>query len=1090
MLPQISSISKALAAGLAAMLIAIPAVFSVIGASTGGGDGVLDSRLPSAKAASVGGDLTEKRTIARDEALASFEFTQTDLPQWNGSYANTSCYANNTFTVKTPEDFAYAVTNASAGMTISLQEDIDMGGRSGRNFLNDRAWNGITLAGNGHTVFNLNIEHDMKDLGLCTTMSNCVVESITFESTRIIGSCTHLGIFPLLTGLGSNINEFHATQGIFYNTNLDETALAGIVAPFGMIDTYDRDTIVQNSGSSHCTSIGNWHIGGFISGYDGSVISDCYSDNNLVISYGGHGGAFAACANEYSQFYRCWSNSTIYGNSSVGGFTSGCDGNGVLYQDCWSSGIVEGEKQIGGFCGLMLYYTTATHDWVANNCYTTAMVGMNYNGENLGGFAGCTSEEYSSSGSHRTVRLTNCYAAGEVGSIDTDPATSTNNGGFIGRIDPAKPFVASNCFYDMQTTAMKAKAVGTAAELPLTRDETGISTGIYNGIKGVTTRKLAGEFAVFPNGYTYTSGLYPQLASMTSHTDIAFRAASAASATTVFCDEWPGSDHTGFDTVRDTMRNYCFSSVEEFGSNTQFSAAHVRSDTVADIKWETDGNVSPINETMPVIQLAEHPYFTTALSPGIEWVEATLRYEEDGTTAIGNRKLRLIPTSAIEAGRDGRIDIPSQSEGTETPAYNHATGFDVTYLDATTLKRYMDSDTAHTEALLTFDQVVEQEYDSGTITGRLPLPFNSIVGDLAITTIVTDMQGIQADIDNLYAKLNGQALFESSDCGMYRITYKAQLPDGRYLQATKKLVVTGAWAVIYNYNYNGLLEGDRIFPDSIFYTQSNLTSFDGFVLGSYGEPPIRDGYAFSYWSMDQAGTSPASQEWFDAYEERFGALDENIELWAQWKSSAPGSVTLTIDPAQGSYVGNEPGSVIQISGHPGEKVVIGDVLPPALYAFKEWRPAEEATRGVLTFDERSAKWVFEFDEANAMITAEYVRTSYTVTWIDEVTGYVIRESVVPEGNDAVPPAAPHHSGYVFAGYDSDAWHNVSADMTVRVLYTWDIIEVPETGGSGHWGVMAGIAATCIASCAAVCAFIVRREELTRSGTGAGKKKNS
>lgn len=208
---------------------------------------------------------------------------------------------------------------------------------------------------------------------------------------------------------------------------------------------------------------------------------------------------------------------------------------------------------------------------------------------------------------------------------------------------------------------------------------------------------------------------------------------------------------------------------------------------------------------------------------------------------------------------------------------------------------------------------------ASTIIGRLSLPFNSNADALAITAIVTDMQGEQANLDNLYAKLNGDAFFEASDCGMYRITYKAQLPDGRYLQATKKLVVTGAWAVIYNYNYDGLIEGDRIFPDSIFHAQSNLTSFYGFTLDSYGDPPIRDGYVFSYWSMNQAGTSPATQEWFDAYETRFGALDENIELWAQWQSSAPGSVTLTIDPARGSYDGGGPGTVIQISGHPGER---------------------------------------------------------------------------------------------------------------------------------------------------------------------------
>ena len=66
---------------------------------------------------------------------------------------------------------------------------------------------------------------------------------------------------------------------------------------------------------------------------------------------------------------------------------------------------------------------------------------------------------------------------------------------------------------------------------------------------------------------------------------------------------------------------------------------------------------------------------------------------------------------------------------------------------------------------------------------------------------------------------------------------------------------------------------------------------------------------------------------------------------------------------------------------------------------------------------------------------------------------------------------------MFAGYDSDVWQKVTADGTVRILYDWDTIEVPETGGNGLYGVIIVVVVlSCMSACAAV-AFALRRVRL-------------
>ena len=62
--------------------------------------------------------------------------------------------------------------------------------------------------------------------------------------------------------------------------------------------------------------------------------------------------------------------------------------------------------------------------------------------------------------------------------------------------------------------------------------------------------------------------------------------------------------------------------------------------------------------------------------------------------------------------------------------------------------------------------------------------------------------------------------------------------------------------------------------------------------------------------------------------------------------------------------------------------------------------------------------------------------TYTVTFVDSLTGGQYYKQVVSEGADANPPEVPHHPGYHFEGY-SDSYTNVTSDRTIYVQYGWD-----------------------------------------------------
>lgn len=67
------------------------------------------------------------------------------------------------------------------------------------------------------------------------------------------------------------------------------------------------------------------------------------------------------------------------------------------------------------------------------------------------------------------------------------------------------------------------------------------------------------------------------------------------------------------------------------------------------------------------------------------------------------------------------------------------------------------------------------------------------------------------------------------------------------------------------------------------------------------------------------------------------------------------------------------------------------------------------------------------------ITAEYAVNTYTVTFVDGVTGAVLGQQLVPYGEAAEAPAYAAHEGYHFTGW-STAFDRISADTTVTAQY--------------------------------------------------------
>lgn len=75
--------------------------------------------------------------------------------------------------------------------------------------------------------------------------------------------------------------------------------------------------------------------------------------------------------------------------------------------------------------------------------------------------------------------------------------------------------------------------------------------------------------------------------------------------------------------------------------------------------------------------------------------------------------------------------------------------------------------------------------------------------------------------------------------------------------------------------------------------------------------------------------------------------------------------------------------------------------------------------------------------------------TYTVTFVDSLTGVEYWHQTVSEGANANPPEVPHHDGYHFDRYDGD-YTNVTSDRRISALYGMDAWDWHDTSDEMWW----------------------------------------
>ncbi|MEG0377898.1 MAG: InlB B-repeat-containing protein, partial [Eubacterium sp.] len=551
---------------------------------------------------------------------------------------------------------------------------------------------------------------------------------------------------------------------------------------------------------------------------------------------------------------------------------------------------------------------------IFKNCYSASMVGMIGGGTTMGGFAGYAAA--------RTV-FENCYATGEVGSLDTDTQKFTSVGGFSGTIMGTY----TNCIYDKQTTAMKNIGGGTAAGV------TGKSTKAITGhvAEGDVAGKIISDgFATEENDpWVAEAGLYPQIKAFSDPAASGFpvdqvdlvKAYSLASASTVFLrDESSAEMPNNYDTVRDILELFSFTSVAKNG-NYGF-------------KWEVDPKHYDVGEKdiySPIVTDKKTPVLSfdaknigiddqiTNMAPGIGWTRVTAMFTGiDGKLVTGNRALRIVPTAAISLGvanpdmgigRDVRIFPDVDVNKT----YNHREGVKLIRTTAEDLNKvppkaphglYPDETYKNAVVMLAIDpesddpelstpenrgtiDVIIKKYDH-----TKPISQESLLSADVVPNDEAFMTDEQKAANARYRELfNGAKDFTKDDYGIYVLTYKWTV-DGVVQTNSKKVYILPATALSYRYNDGDENTGSTESPlDDCYITGYHRANEKAGIEDNYegqtfklADGPTRSGYRFVGWSLDAAATPESYTANTDGKAFIVGSqLKEDTVVYAVWE---------------------------------------------------------------------------------------------------------------------------------------------------------------------------------------------------------------
>lgn len=190
-----------------------------------------------------------------------------------------------------------------------------------------------------------------------------------------------------------------------------------------------------------------------------------------------------------------------------------------------------------------------------------------------------------------------------------------------------------------------------------------------------------------------------------------------------------------------------------------------------------------------------------------------------------------------------------------------------------------------------------------------------------------------------------------------------------------------------------------------------------------GNAFTRTGYSFTGWRLGNKGDGTR-------YSDRQEVLnltdidDGVLTMYAQW---APHSYTIRYDANGGK------GSISdQRMTYDKADKLKANAFTRNGYTWAGWRRDDAAT-GAQYRNRQEVKNLLYDNGGSTTMYAQWIRNTYTVTFVDGFDGTTIGTVGAEYGQRAEAPTAPSHTGYTATGWDTD-FSNVTGDMTVTMGY--------------------------------------------------------
>ncbi len=803
------------------------------------------------------------------ECEAKVGWADTGLPEWNGTAVQPtqgSGTVADPYLVTTAEQFRWCLANQKS---CQLQNDLDLGGRSGKNWTGISARSAWTIDGNGHTVYNL-FSQTTHHTGLIgdSAHADFVLKNLTVSNARVNSTSTYGA--PLIAQFaGGQVLDCGVKNALVWQSNATAGAwavMAGCVSFGGQgnggLNLAISKKIVRNTYTDNVHVFGGACSAGFIEAAQAdTLLENCYAVNGTLIVPAGHSGGIGSCDTGPVTYRNCFTNIDVYGNTRTGVFQGVVHGGTHSFENCYASGKIEGTDVIGGFIGADENAASTTF----TNCYSTSMVGMSSGGKNMGGFAGLGAK----------LTFTNCYAAGEVGTLrsaeDGTPLDASGNKltgqnvtGFAGDNGGA----ATNCYYDKQTTGMC---------------EYGAVAGRVTGL--LTSQLIAGDgFANIKDAdgnpvWVFSDGGYPELAAFANSDDAVTRASSVASAGTVHLYAAP--DGSDYDTVRHIR--YVFPLTNNANSGKSDYSIAWENYVGEDPANPLYPNVSPILEgDIPIVTLADvgKSDNVSSVAPGVGWLQ--INATEAGSGAVGMRRLRLVPTTAIAMASFGATGLDNADVVTSLPSvnldgmkvpsdqsilYDHRDTINFVTTTSTALNSFLlDDTTASKEDKLEKYKISsvgfpEDATSSIDAEGKLNYDLGPTMSDdeLHVTLYKQNDEGAFEEIPwtpELEKLFSGDRTATKEDRGVYQLGYEWTNADGTVLKAqgSKTVNIAEPAYVVYHWNDGVHTDDDEASENAEVYKVDPGCYLVGTSLGTNLVPvPERHGYTVRYWAQDPEG---------------------------------------------------------------------------------------------------------------------------------------------------------------------------------------------------------------------------------------------